>query len=116
MGALCEREEELLELLGRHWRCVSISEALLESGGDDLESGTIKGLGHGGELGNDIGTGARVLDHGDNAIKLPPSSLEPRQHVLVDLRIQVHHPSLGHTPIGIGILAGITSQIAWRSE
>ena|SRR6266536_4258767 len=80
-----EGEKELLELsaIGRCLGGTGIlaDDALLEAGRDDLESGTVQCARGCGELGQNIGAVAAILDHLDHATDLPLRAPKTFDHI-----------------------------------
>src|SRR5699024_3148730 len=68
-------EEQLLHVLLVESR-VGAGQALLEARGDDREAGPVQGLGHRGELGDDVPAVAALLDHAHHRAELSLGPLE----------------------------------------
>src|SRR5699024_9308743 len=95
-------EEQLLHVLLVESR-VGAGQALLEARGDDREAGPVQGLGHRGELGDDVPAVAALLDHAHHRAELSLGPLEAVdrgcQFVGVELHGELLEEVRGHLPL-----------------
>ena len=71
----------------------ALSDALLETAGDDAEAGLVQGAGDGGELGDDVLAVAALLEHPDHARDLSLGAAQPGDRGLCGVVLELHGPS-----------------------
>ena len=72
---LGQAKEHFFQLRRVHFGIIGF-DALLQSSGDDVESGAVDGFGRGGKLGDNVLTVPFFFDHADYSIKLTAGALE----------------------------------------
>src|SRR6266498_2232594 len=71
----------------------SRGDALLEPAGDELEAGAVQRAGDRGELGDDVGAVAAVLQHADDAPQLALGAAQPLDRVADGALVELHASS-----------------------